>query len=206
MKTKNLLALISLLSWLGVSSCTTCAQIPSPGSEGKFQLEWMKDYLAALHKAELEKKPLLIDITTDWCGWSKKMDRETFADTGVQKELRSFVLIRLNPEASEKNDKIARAFGADSFPTLVITNFRGEDIASQSGYMAPKEFLEYLKRYEPSFKGNPLGYKSVQLEGNDPLMKAINKIPAPSARPTGVGAFIVLDQTTIRLKQMARQK
>src|SRR5436190_18333615 len=88
---------------LAVTSCSLFAQVPNPGSEGKLQLQWAKDYPEALKRAEAEKKPLLIDITTDWCGWSKKMDRESFSNLAVQKELRSLVLIRLNPEASEAN-------------------------------------------------------------------------------------------------------
>ena len=186
----------SILLVSGVALAATCswffAQVPNPGSEGKLQLQWAKDYPQALKKAEAEKKPLLIDITTDWCGWSKKMDRESFSDLAVQKELRSFVLIRLNPEASEANKKIADSYGGDSFPTLIIANCRGEQIGEQSGYANAKELLEFLRRYLPVFKGNPLGYKTVQLSETDPLLKAIERIPAPESRPTSVGAFVVL--------------
>ena len=110
------------------ASLSLPAQVPNPGAEGKLHLQWQKDYPAALKRAEAEKKPLLIDITTDWCGWSKKMDREVFADLAVQKELGSFVLLRLNPESSEKNQGIADSFGVDGFPTLVVANFRGEEL------------------------------------------------------------------------------
>src|ERR1039457_1636683 len=115
------------------------AQVPNPGSEGKVQLPWLKEYPEALKKAEAEKKPLLIDITTDWCGWSKKMERETFADPAVQKELRSFILIRLNPEASDKNQKLADSYGADGYPTLIVANFRGEQIGETSGFSDAKD-------------------------------------------------------------------
>src|SRR5581483_8419328 len=187
------LALLSLASSL-------LAQIPDPGSEGKMPLQWLKDYSLALRKAEAEKKPLLIDITTDWCGWSKKMDRETFADSSVQKELRSFVLIRLNPETSEANQKLAESFGADSFPTLVVANYRGEQIGEDSGYKSAPELLEFIRRFLPLFRGNPLGYKPIQLEPNDQLLKAIKKIPAPESRPTSVGSFVVLDASTVQLQ------
>lgn len=182
------------------STLSLPAQVPNPGSEGKLQLQWLKDYPAALRTAEAQKKPLLLDITTDWCGWSKKMDRETFADLAVQKELRSFVLIRLNPEASEKNQKIADSFGVDGFPTLVVANYRGEQIGQTSGYLNGKEFLEFLRRFLPLFKGTPLGYKSVQLDSGDPLLKAIQKIPPPESRPTSLGSFVVLDQSAVQLQ------
>ena len=185
---------------IALACFTAAAQIPNPGSEGKIQLEWLKDYSAALKRAEAEKKPLLIDITTDWCGWSKKMERETFADASVQKELRSCVLIRLNPEASEKNQKIVELYGGDGYPTLVVANYRGEELASSSGYLSAKDFLDYLRRYLPLFKGNPLGYKSIQLDASDPLLKVIRKIPPPESRPTSVGSMVVLDQSTVRVE------
>lgn len=177
-----------------------CAQVPDPGSEGKIPLHWLKDYPEALQKAQAEKKPLLIDITTDWCGWSKKMDRETFADSAVQKELRTFVLIRLNPEASERNEKVAESYGADSYPTLVVANYQGEQIGADSGYKSPQELLDFVRRFGPLFKGNPLGYKRVQLEASDSLMKAIKRIPSPESRPTSVGSFVVLDQSSVQLQ------
>jgi transglutaminase-like putative cysteine protease/thioredoxin-related protein len=188
-----------LLSCLLLSALSAAAQVPNPGSEGKLQLQWLKQYSDARRQAETEHKPLLIDITTDWCGWSKKMDREAFANLAVQKELRSFVLIRLNPEASDENQKIAESFGVDGYPTLVVANSRGEEIG-QGGYMEAKEMLEFLRRYPPLFKGNPLGYKAVQLAPADPLLKAISKIPAPGLRPTTVGSFVVLDQSSIVLQ------
>ena len=175
------------------------AQIPNPGSDGKIQLEWLKDYPEALKRAETEKKPLLIDITTDWCGWSKKMEREAFADPAVQKELRSCVLIRINPEASEKNQKIADTYGGNGFPTLVVANYRGEEIGVSSGYLSSKEFLDYLRRFLPSFKGNPLGYKGIQLDPADALLKAVRKIPPPESRPTSVGSLVVLDQCSVKI-------
>ena len=202
MKRNFLLSIVYPSFGLGLLAVqlSVSAQVPNPGSEGKIQLPWLKDYPAALKKAEAEKKPLLIDITTDWCGWSKKMDRETFADAAVQKELGSFVLIRLNPEASEPNGKVAESYGADSFPTLVVANYRGEQIGEESGYKNPKELLEFVQRFLPLFKGNLLGYKSVQLNADDPLMNAIKRIPTPESRPTSVGSFIVLDQSAIRLQ------
>jgi thioredoxin-related protein len=182
------------------ASLSLLAQVPNPGSEGKIQLPWLKDYAEALKKAEAEKKPILIDITTDWCGWSKKMERETFADPAVQKELRSFVLVRFNPEASDKNQQLADSYGVDGYPTLIVANFRGEQIGETSGFSDAKDLLAFLRRFLPSFKGNPLGYKSVHLDATDPLLKAIQRIPAPESRPSSVGSFVVLDQCDIKLQ------
>ena len=39
----------------------------------------------AVAKSEKAPKKLFIDVYTDWCGWCKKMDKTTFAETEVAK-------------------------------------------------------------------------------------------------------------------------
>jgi len=49
--------------------------------------------------AKKEGKLILVDAYTDWCGWCKKMDRDTYANADVIKKLnKHFVVIKFNPE------------------------------------------------------------------------------------------------------------
>lgn len=174
---------------------------PSPAIPGMTpKLKWSQDYPTALKQAEKEKKPLLIDFTTDWCGWSKKMDREVISEADVQKTLNKYILVRVNPERSDDNNKVAERFGVSGFPHFVIANYKGEDIGQLEGYAEKKEFLEFIEKYPKFFENNPLGYKAAELPSADPLFAAIKKIPAPDARPTSAGSFIVLDQSTVRIE------
>src|SRR6185503_9540045 len=184
-----------------VSVCLSArAQVPEPGSEGRTTLKWLKDYSAVLRQAEKEKKPVLIDFTTDWCGWSKKMDRETFAERGVQRELRSFILIRLNPEATEQNKTISDGFDISDYPTLVVTNYRGEETGRSSGYMDAKEMTEFLQKQFLPFKGSALGYAEIKLPSNDPLFKALALLEGVQAKaPADKGCFQLLDYCTINV-------
>ena len=89
---------------------------------------------------------------------------------------------------------------ADSYPTLIVANCKGEEIGTHSGYANAKDLSQFLHKYLPLFNGNPLGYKSVQLPASDPLMTAIKRIPPPESRPASLGSFVVLDQSTIQLQ------
>jgi thiol:disulfide interchange protein len=142
---------------LCVAVPSTRAQVPNPGSEGRIQLKWLEDYKEVLNRAKNEKKPVLIDFTTDWCGWSKKMDRETFAKKDVQKELRDFLLIRINPETNDDNKKLGEDYSISSYPTLVVVNYNGEETGRREGFMEEKDMLKFLKEQLPLYKGNPLG-------------------------------------------------
>ncbi|MBI5395007.1 MAG: FHA domain-containing protein [Verrucomicrobia bacterium] len=175
------------------------AQIPTPGSEGKLKLDWLDDYALALKTAEAEKKPVVLDVTTDWCGWSKKMERETFAAPVIQEQLVGCVLVRINPEISKANEAVAKQYNVDGYPNLLILNYRGEVLAQESGYQKTEDFDKYLKKYLPAFKNGPLGYQTVQLAAEDPLKSAIARMPRPEVLPAHLGSVVLLDWADVKV-------
>ena len=40
-------------------------------------IEWLS-FEQAVQKSLTEQRKVLVDVYTDWCGWCKKMDKETF--------------------------------------------------------------------------------------------------------------------------------
>src|SRR5690242_21519635 len=58
----------------------------------------------ALEKSKSEKRKIFVDVYTDWCGWCKVMDRETFADPEVAKVLNEkFYAVKLNAETKKED-------------------------------------------------------------------------------------------------------
>jgi thioredoxin-related protein len=53
-------------------------------SEGT--VKWLT-FEEALEKSKLEKRPIFVDVYTDWCGWCKVMDKNTFSEPHVAKLL-----------------------------------------------------------------------------------------------------------------------
>lgn len=110
-------------------------------------------------KAMASNKILLVDAYTDWCGWCKVMDRETYTDATVKAALeKDFVCVKFNPEI-EKN----YVFGdrnmdgrtlllwlghgeSGGFPTtyFLLNPNKNDSRFNQPGYYPPTEFLKLL--------------------------------------------------------------
>ena len=67
--------------------------------------------------AQKQGKILLIDAYTDWCGWCKRMDRDTYANADVVKKLNQhFIAIKFNPELSDLKYKVdSQTYTASEF-------------------------------------------------------------------------------------------
>lgn len=121
---------------------------------------WTADWNAALVKAKAEKKPVFIDFYTDWCGWCKKLDKETYADADVQKKLREgWVSIKVNAEDGTKRGtfngkamtypELTRHFQVQGFPALLFLDKDGKPAGMIPGFLPAKEFgraLDYYKQ------------------------------------------------------------
>ena len=51
---------------------------------------------------KIQKRPIFIDVFTDWCGWCKRMDATTFKDPNIAAYLNTnFYSVKLNAETNE---------------------------------------------------------------------------------------------------------
>jgi thioredoxin-related protein len=114
-----------------------------------------KPFEEILKMAQKDKKKVVIEVYTDWCSWCKKMERDTYPDAEVQKELkRNFYHYRLNGESSEVIEydgrkftkaEFTRAFGIKGFPTTIFLNYNSKPITLLPGYVDAKTFANILK-------------------------------------------------------------
>ena len=130
--------------------------IPSMMNANPEALEWTT-IGQALESAPKQDKLIVLDVYTDWCGWCKRMDRDTYADSGVVSYLKShYVASKMNPEKSGKVmydgkeyslGQFGQALGISGYPATVFFNKKGEVLTVVPGYMPPKDFLPLLKYF-----------------------------------------------------------
>ena len=120
------------------------------------QGDWLENYTEALAAAKSLNRPVFIDFTgSDWCGWCIRLDREVFSQKAfIKYAKRDLVLLKLDfpqrkklSEALQKqNMELAKKFGIRGFPTIVIVDAEGKEIA-RTGYQrgGAKNYVDHLK-------------------------------------------------------------
>ncbi len=127
------------------------------------EIKWLS-FDEASELAVKEPKMILVSVYTDWCGWCKKMDRETFTDNEVIDYINErFYPVKMNAEENKRKYKfrgreftdatMARTMRVTSYPNLVIMDAAMENITQLPGYREPEGFLTsmntLLEKFNP---------------------------------------------------------
>ncbi|MCY7358625.1 MAG: DUF255 domain-containing protein [Rudanella sp.] len=131
---------------------TTRLDDPKPADK---KIKWMtiEEAFAASQK---KPKKIFIDVYTDWCGWCKVMDRNTFTNPVIADYMNeNYYSVKLNAEGKEDITLGARTYktignvhelaatllkGQMSYPTVVFLNEKLELIQPVPGYQEPRSF------------------------------------------------------------------
>ncbi|MGH7942468.1 MAG: thioredoxin family protein [Limisphaerales bacterium] len=119
-------------------------------------LNWLTDLPKAEAQAKGQNKLVLMDFTgSDWCGWCKKLDKDTFSKREfadyAQKNL---VLVQLDfpmnkPQPDElkaANAVLAKKYNIQGYPTLIALKPDGTVVWTQVGYLegGPQALIDQL--------------------------------------------------------------
>ncbi|MFP4452501.1 MAG: thioredoxin family protein [Desulfobacterales bacterium] len=113
-------------------------------------------YEEGIEKIKKSDRQGYLHFYTDWCGYCKKMEKETFSDGDVISDLNEdFVSIKVN---ADKKPKIARQYGANQFPFNWFISKKNDPIGNQPGFIPPAMMVHILKYVSAE------DYKSMQFD------------------------------------------
>ena len=133
---KHVIILLTILCGLVVPLASQSRAEPAA------TIAW-QDYESAQKASQGQSRKFLLYFYTDWCGYCRKLDKETFSDKAVADYINNnFIPVRIN---SEKMPKVAGRYSVSGVPDLRFVSAKGEDIARWPGYIEASKFLPMLK-------------------------------------------------------------
>ena len=150
---KNFIAILVLV----LSTSTSVAQ----------EVNWLSwNEAAELAATEENPKKIFIDVYTDWCGWCKKMDKDTFQNPEVAEYMsQNYYMVKLDGEGKEPIEYKGKTYnfvpsgrkgyhefaatlmqGRLSYPTTIFLDEEMNMLSPVPGYQKPEPFLN-IARY-----------------------------------------------------------
>ncbi|MFT5779862.1 MAG: thioredoxin-related protein [Crocinitomicaceae bacterium] len=160
---------IAICGFLFFGSGIVFAQSNDTGEleESSNEIHWLS-FEEALELNRLNPKKWVIDVSTSWCGWCKKMDKDTFQDSLIVQHVNAnYYAVALDGEGKDDITIDDRTFkfvasgrrgyhelpaelmgGKMSYPTIIFLGEELQNLSAVPGYKGPKDFLAILEFFE----------------------------------------------------------
>lgn len=120
-----------------------------------------------LSKTDAQPKKIFVDVYTDWCGWCKKMDKNTFQNPEVSKYMQdNFYMVKMDAEGKDPIEYQGKTFkyvpsgrrgyhelaaallqGKMSYPTVVFLDEELNMLSPVPGYQQVDPFMQIAKYF-----------------------------------------------------------
>ncbi|WP_350287523.1 DUF255 domain-containing protein [uncultured Croceitalea sp.] len=131
------------------------------------EVQWISwQEAVALSKSDDIPKKVFVDVYTDWCGWCKKMDKDTFQNPEVAAYMtENYYMVKMDAEGKDPITYDGRTFnfvaqgrrgyhelaaallqGKMSYPTVIFLDEELKMLSPVPGYQKVKPFMK-IARY-----------------------------------------------------------
>ena len=132
------------------------------------KVEWMSwSEAVTLAQSEGNAKKVFVDVYTDWCGWCKKMDKDTFQNPEVAAYMKAnFYMVKMDAEGKDPIEYQGKTFkfvpsgrrgyhelaaallqGKMSYPTVVFLDEQLNMLSPVPGYQQVEPFMQIAKYF-----------------------------------------------------------
>ena len=131
-------------------------------------IQWISwEEAVELSQTDAQPKKIFVDVYTDWCGWCKKMDQNTFQNPEVSKYMQdNFYMVKMDAEGKEPIEYQGKTFkfvpsgrrgyhelaaallqGKMSYPTVVFLDEQINMLSPVPGYQQVEPFMQIAKYF-----------------------------------------------------------
>ena len=119
---------------------------------------WSTNLDDSLKKAASENRHVLLEFTgSDWCPPCKKQAQDVFAQPAFEEFAKAnLVPVKIDfprrseqsPETQAANQALAKKYTVDGFPTLILLDIKGGELAREVGYGGGgvEAFIEWVNK------------------------------------------------------------
>lgn len=139
-----IIALVLLVARVGLGFHEAAHPVRPPS-----QMSWVPA-LAAPGSARATGRPIFYDFSAEWCGPCQVMEEEVFADARRARALSQLVVpVHVIDRRREDGrnlpvvDSLQKAYGVTAFPTLVLADASGKQLAKIEGYPGADDLLKW---------------------------------------------------------------
>jgi thioredoxin-related protein len=124
-----------------------CFLLALQATQAAEPIKWLKSLKTALSEAKKSRRLVMVDFYADWCGYCKKLDRETFTDKRVIQLAGQVIPVKLNAEDGGEGQQAAMRYAVQGLPAIFFLNPEGKQVGTIGGFMPAAPFAQEMEKY-----------------------------------------------------------
>ena len=111
------------------------------------KIAWAQTPKLAVRQARASQRPILAFVTSDHCGFCRKMDRTTWNDARIIDQVeKHFVPMKLH---AARDAALVERLNVKAFPTTILFTPTGQVIAGAAGFLPPEQMTKLMQSARP---------------------------------------------------------